>query len=285
MRGKMLGVLLIVIFCLGMLTPAAASPIGFTGNPAQDNWVLQGNSLTLGTFIRGTGFMNFDVYSAAFYLGASSPLVGGQWQAGDLILGLGLVSQGTHDDSYYHDPRMVAKFGSTTAIYSPSSSVSLPGNGHGSQSGGNGGTGGVQVDFQYELTNGHWDNGQNLSGIIQTAANVSYYDGSTSVSLPSADYGRVLGIFPADPPGPDPPAHFTDQSFEVALDVSYLARGGYSPTPSQHGKADLAWQISTGNYTDAYVPNVGANVPVPGTLLLLGSGLVGVFGLRKKLRK
>ena len=64
MRRKILGVLLTVIFCLGMLSPVAASPIGFTGNPALDNWVLQGNSLTLGTYIRGAGNMNFDVYSS-----------------------------------------------------------------------------------------------------------------------------------------------------------------------------------------------------------------------------
>ncbi|MDP1762226.1 MAG: PEP-CTERM sorting domain-containing protein, partial [Deltaproteobacteria bacterium] len=74
-------------------------------------------------------------------------------------------------------------------------------------------------------------------------------------------------------------------SFEVALDLSYLIREDYSPTPSQTGKADMSWDKGhSGDYTDAYVANVGA-VPVPGTLLLLGPGLVGIFGLRKKLRK
>ena len=264
MRGKMLQVLLSVIFCLGMLAPVAASPIGFTGNPALDNWVLQGNSLTLGTYIRGAGNMNFNVYSTAFYLDASSPLVGGQWQVGDLILGLGGVPQGTSND--YHHPRMVAKFGAEGASFSPSTLPSPNGNGAGSFSGGYAGSGGVQVDFKYSPENG------GVNGVIQIPDNIL---SSPNVAI-SKDFGRVLAIFQLD----------ILQSFEVALDLSYLSRGGYSPTPSLHGKADMAWQIgSSGAYTDAYVPHVGANVPVPGTLLLLGSGLVGVFGLRKKLRK
>lgn len=291
MRGKILGVLLTVIFCLGMLTPVAASPSAFTGNPASDNWLLQGNSLTLGTYIRSNTvllneLMNFDVYSSAFSLDASSPLVGGQWQVGDLVLGLGLVSKGDHVDNYYHDPRMVAKFGSDTATFSPSTTLTPPGNGLGSFSQG-AGTGGVQVDYKYYLDNGIWGQwvnevwypGPNLSGIIQTAANVYYCKDKVSTLLASADYGRVLGIFEEDTPG-----HFIPQSFEVALDLTYLSRENYSPTPSQTGKADMAWQRGSSDSTDAYVPNMGA-VPVPGTLLLLGSGLVGGFGLRKRLRK
>lgn len=228
--GRYYGGLLSVIFCLGMLAPVAASPIGFTGNPALDNWVLQGNSLTLGTYIRGAGNLNFNVYSSAFYLDASSPLVGGQWQMGDLVLGLGGVPQGASNNFY--KPRMVAKFGAEGALFSPSTTLTPPGNGLGSFGSGVAGSGGVQEDA---------------------------------------------------------PNHFILQSFEVPLDLSYLsdpARGNLSPSPSLHGKADMAWQIgSSGAYTDAYVPDVGAHAPVPGTLLLLGSGLVGVVGLRKKLRK
>ena len=89
----------------------------------------------------------------------------------------------------------------------------------------------------------------------------------------------MLAIFQEDTPD-----YYILQSFEVALDLSYLTPGrGYSPTPSLHGKADMAWQIgSSGGYTDAYVSDVGANVPVPGTLLLLGSGLVGGFRAQEK---
>lgn len=273
MFRKLNVILLTMVFCLAALAPAAASTIGFSGNPAQDHWVLQGNSLTLGTYIRGSGSMNFNVYSGAFYLDASSPLVGGQWQVGDLILGLGGVPQGTSNN--FHHPRMVAKFGAAEATFSPSTTLTPPGNGHGSFSSGYAGSGGVQVDYKYLLDNGVLPPGVN--GVILKPDNVLY---SPNVGI-DRDFGRVLAIFQEVTKD-----YYILQSFEVALDLSYLSRGGYSPTPSLHGKADMAWQIgSSGDYTDAYVSNVGANAPVPGTLLLLGSGLMGLALRRRHLLK
>lgn len=259
MRGKILGVLLTVIFCLGMLTPVAASPSAFTGDPALDNWLLQGNSLTIGTYIRGPGGMDFDVYSSVFSLDAGSPLVGGQWQVGDLILGLGGVSQSAGNDSV--NPKLVAKFGAAGATFSPSTLPSPDGNGVGSFSGGAAGSGGVQILLQYLTKNGD----------IRIPDIVTY----SPTTVIAQDFGRVRAIFEGITSG-------NLLSFEVALDLTYLSREDYSPTPSQTGKADMAWDAGhSGIYTDAYVPNMGA-VPVPGTLLLLGSGLMGLGLLRRQ---
>jgi len=255
-------------FLIGlMLSSACADSVGFTGNPGSDNWLEQGLSTALGTYIRGDGNWSFNVYTSSFTLAEGSPLIGGNWQAGDLILGLGgIMNPNTQDFS----PRFVAKFGAADASFKPATTLSS-GDGIGSFSGGAAGIGGVQVDFFYARD---WPSGvlpAGLNGIMQTPQHV-IWDKDQNINV---DYGKVLALFETNSSNRD-----ILQSFEVLLDVTAVsdpARGGKGDlVPVLHGKGDMAVQESFSGYTDAYVGNVGGNVPLPGTLALLGSGLAGL---------
>lgn len=265
---RLLTISLLMPFLIGlMLSSACADSVGFTGNPGSDNWLEQGLSTALGTYIRGDGNWSFNVYTSSFTLAEGSPLIGGNWQAGDLILGLGgIMNPNTQDFS----PRFVAKFGAADASFKPATTLSS-GDGIGSFSGGAAGIGGVQVDFFYARD---WPSGvlpAGLNGIMQTPQHV-IWDKDQNINV---DYGKVLALFETNSSNRD-----ILQSFEVLLDVTAVsdpARGGKGDlVPVLHGKGDMAVQESFSGYTDAYVGNVGGNVPLPGTLALLGSGLAGL---------
>jgi len=256
----------------------SASAITFTGNPATDGWTLHGNSLSLGTYIRGAGDYGFDTYSTGFTLSASDPLFNGtSWLAGDQILALG----GVMNPVEFVVARLVGKFGASTAAFSPSSLASPFGDGDGSFSGGDGGLGSVQVDYLYQFSIiggfSKLNAGQDVT--ILTPDTVRYFNGA-SVNI-NADYGRVLSDFQITA-GSD-----LLLSFEVFLNLSALgdpARGNLgSVVPAINGKADMALQneLDVNIWTDAYI---GQIVPEPSTAGLVALAGFGLLALRKRRR-
>ena len=295
-----------IIFA-GLFFTAHSRASLITGNPLADGWVDHGNSLATGTFIRETASWNFDVFSAAFTLSAGNALVNGTtWQAGDQILGLGGVLNGAQPII----PRLVAKFGTTTATFQPSSTAApnLPpatynnngtvyGNGAGGFAAvGNGGfmvTYGFQSDYpSYAL-----DPASQNGAVITTApGNLYYLNGGVQQQLSSGDYGRVIADFATNSTGAlitqnnqngSPSSMPVLQTFEVFLNLSDLGRAGYTLLPSALGKGDMALQFKTSSYTDAFVggfdaPLMAGAVPEPGLLGLLGMGGLALLIVRRR---
>lgn len=260
---------------LTLVVTLQASAITFTGNPATDGWTFHGNSLSLGTYIRGAGDYGFDTYSTGFTLSAGDPLYNGtSWLAGDQILALG----GVMNPVEFVVARTVAKFGASTAIFSPSTLPSPLGNGNGSFSGGDGGLGSVQVDYlyQFSIVGGFskLDAGQDQA--ILTPDTVRYYNGA-SVNI-NSDYGRVLSDFQITA-GSD----FL-LSFEAFLNLTALSdpsRGNLGVVPAINGKADMALQneLDVNIWTDAYVSQI---VPEPSTAGLVTLAGLGLLAARKR---
>jgi hypothetical protein len=261
---------------LGMLPGVAQAivvslPANLTGDPVGDGWSWQGNSLDAGTYIRSTsdatgpGDFSYGVYNNVFSLTASDAgIIGGGWQAGDQIIGLGGVMMG----QYIYSPSLVAKFGSSAASFSASSTTTAPGDGNGSFSSGMAGVGGVQVDFNYEFDSGPgtgtgttarpglagilltpdhvlYDGTHQFGGLMDTFCDVAFFSNACNIG---SDFARVVADFTTDGGSQD-----ILNSFEIALDLSYLQRAGYDPLPAADGKSDMAVQRFAGAYIDALV--------------------------------
>jgi hypothetical protein len=249
-----------------------------TGDPAADGWNMLGNSKELGTYVRGSGDFDFTLYTRSFNLDADDATTfGGGWQANDLVLGIGaMVAGGSNLDQKV---RIVAKFGAADAAFSPSSTLTTPGDGQGSSS--VGGVGAIQLE-----TRTPWTTESQLAvpanaGTIFNYTNSGVSDktqrnGSGYISN-SVDVGRL--IFKTDNTGG------LLSSLEVYLNVSALERGGYSVNPAPGDAFVLALQQQAGAYRDALgaTDAVGA-VPEPSSLVLAGLGAAAglVVALRRR---
>ncbi len=293
--------LLTILFTSASAVSAWAGPV--TGNPAADGWVFGGNSLSQGTFVY-TYFGNapkdldhvfdFDVYSTSFTLESGSALLGSNWQAGDLIVGIGATVAKTA--VLNANVRILAKYGADDATFAASSfapSGSIPpqpwspanpenanfyGDGAGSSS--KSGTGGVIIE-----TPQIWGTNPPTSPWFNTTdeGNVVLLDGSprpdstgkvASVTLRNpttilTSDGVAKVIYQLDNPGT------LLSSFETYLNLSLLERNGIYTHPNPGDKFVLAIQ----NVADAFTKATGTTpppVPEPSSIVLAAMGLGGL---------
>jgi len=256
-----------------------AGPV--TGDPAADGWAQQGVSGDLGTYVRGSGGFDFTLYSSSFALDASSNLYdGANWLAGDLILGVGATVDPSTNLS--GSVRVVAKYGSSTATFSPSSTTAAPGDGNGSFSGGAGGAGGILLGTPNPAAYGQRVIPANANQVLSfgdaAGDQMERLDASlalTTLSAAAVDAGKF--IFQTGNPGG------LLSSVQVFLNVSQLERYGFTINPAAGDDFVLTLQRSNNStlFTDA-LGTTAAAVPEPSSVVLAGLGVAGLLGVLRR---
>ena len=135
-----------------------------------------------------------------------------------------------------------------------------------------------------------WMSGESTDGLI-----LSFVDSSTTEWVDDIVYKRTFGPYTgsgtifSDPDAgllkSSPWSIGDDFTFTLDLSVLPLAAGGalnLFSSIEDHGFLDVTVSDETG--VDYMKLNVNA-VPIPGAVWLLGSGLAGIIGLRRKARK
>lgn len=257
-----------------------AGPV--TGDPAADGWAQLGNSEALGTYVRGSGDFDYNLYTRSFVLDSSEAATfGGSWQVGDLVLGIGATVAGGNDLS--QSVRIVAKFGASDSTFSASSTLAIPGNGVGSMSGGAGGEGAILLgtnapppQFVVPANAGVVHNYSASGSVMErqgaslpvTALNAATVDAGRLIFLTGNGGGTLLS------------------SLEVYLNVSQLQRQGFTLTPTPGDDFVLTLQRSNNStlFRDALGTTAELNaVPEPSSLVLAGLGAAGlVVALRRR---
>jgi len=267
-----------------------------TGNPAIDGWGLQGDSLTLGTFVRETASWDFNIYSVTYTLMHDDSLVNGTtWLVGDQIVGMG----GTMNGAQPIIPRLVAKFGATTNEFAVASTAAtnippslynnngtIYGDGVSELSS----DGGLMVTYGYMNDDSSYaldpinQNGQIITpvpGNLYSYSAAGYgYNGYAP--LTNGDFGRVIANFQKDSFGQlvtqtnlsgQASSMPVLQSFEVLLNLSELNRAGYAQPPTTNCTGIMALQFKDESYTDGFV----SNFPNPSATWLPKIQNVGVY--------
>lgn len=94
MQGFM-GKILLAAGPLLLAGAAQAAAVSVTGDPVADGFVLQGNSLENGVYVKGTANYSYDAYSLAFSIAPGSNLEisdgANSWLAGDQVVAIGGV--------------------------------------------------------------------------------------------------------------------------------------------------------------------------------------------------
>jgi len=257
-----------------------------TGNPLSDGFAFQGNSLSNGSYVRGSANYGFDMFRAVLTVTEGSNLVtgsgAGAWNVGDTVLAVGGIFQGiTAGDAGWSDfsgngvnslydsstaLKLQAKFGTAAGTWS--TSTIAPGAGNGAGSLNDGGMGAMQVRTSGSNSFGFWAANADTLNPLASSGHIERSGGSAGMNSSVArliwncdDSGRVV-------------------SWEVLLNATLLASlttPGYAGMiPNQDFSAIMTVQNGDGAYTDGLVQGV----PSPGALALMG--LAGVLGSRRR---
>ena len=285
--------LLLVTAVLALLCASVAASAAVTGDPVSDGWVLGGNSLENGVYVRGSANYGFDAYSkqiTGLAITDADPTY--SWLVGDTVLGLGgkfagitaaeagwSAFTGNAVNSLLGGTQSIkiqGKFGTAGSDFSASTVAPDAGNGGGSL-GTNGKTGAVQIRSSAYFSAATWAAG---SGILQPLDKVSHII-RQDASAPDMRIARLIWNWDS--------TNARLSSWEILLNTSLLDRtdGGFAgPTPTAGDLSLVTVQNGDGAYTDAVVRSVPETVvPEPVSLILGIMGLGSVAGFKRLRRK
>jgi len=272
-----------------------AANAAVTGAPDLDGWVLAGNSLDNGVYVRGTANYGYDCYSAVITdLAVTDPDAVYSWLSGDTILGVGGKFADTTaaeagwgafsgpgvNSLLYGDGdaiKIQAKFGTENSDFFASTLAPSASNGGGSLDT-NGKAGAIQIRSTAYFQSQNWAAG---SGVLQYLDKPDHIVRS-GASAPDPRVARLIWTWDSTNSRLD--------SWEILLNVSLLERvdSNYAGLyPSAGSLSLLTVQNRDGAYTDGVVrlPSPNTAVPEPMAIVLGITGLGSVAGLRRLRKK
>ena len=284
----------LITICLAVTMILAVSGVAqaavVTGDPTTDaGWALTGHSLEDGVYVQGSANYGYDAYGAGFTVeaGSNMEISDGSlsWLVGDTVVGVGgkfgditnadagwtITGNGINSllptVSPYVGPKLQAKFGTSAATWTSSTTAPDGGNGSGSSSLGGGR---VQVRTSGYFQTGTYNSGQTEpwtwdgnSGEVLVLDKDDHveWDGDSSLDKRVA---RMIWIWDDDAK--------QVASWQLLLNVSLLDRvapGDFTGLlPTIGDMAIMTVQNSDNTYTNALV----TTVPEPATMVLLGLG-------------
>jgi hypothetical protein len=299
--------ILMAALCAGAISLAWMSPVSasvITGNPTVDSgWTQVGNTLQNGNYADQAGMYDANMYSTAFLLDPSSPLIstlnGEDWNAGDTIVGVGgffvttTAIQNGWTGTYSTSPnsnltydgtaantagvgststRIVVKYGASAAPSGWKVSTIKPTSGNGVAALASGGNGSVL------LGTNPYDFGPSDAGtLIVPSDSPEIVAGGSGVMIPNGDIGRVITAWSGG----------TLLGFESFLDLTLLnseySASSTPPSVSVGNEFDLDLQRGTNSteIVDA-LANLPASVPEPASFGLICLAGVGILSRRKR---